>query len=521
MTVEDLLKEKCMQGSKLVAGKSSRHNKVTGVNVMEVPDIINWVKEGELLLTAGYSYRKKPEEFAELIPAFVEKGVACLGIKSHRYFSSIPQCVIDMAERYSFPVIEVSEEVIFSDVVRETIEQLAALEYEMVSGTLAKITELSELILSSVGLQGILVKMAEYVGNPILIQTNEDSMVASEPNYEQAEIDENDCLLQTEKYGFTRISIEGRDYKTFFYNMVHQGEYLARLYIICKNRTITNAEITFVGKTLFLIGMELQNEGIRRKVESKYIDQMLQSWVLGKIENVEHFKMQTVASRVNIQYGSKYNVIVINLNANPREDQKYAIMQRLRKNLTKNQDVFVTDVEERLVFLTPMERKKEYSKMILELCETVFGAEAGVQLCIGKECRDFYNLNDSYQDAVNIAKVAKRFKMTQKSLEYRDVGAYSILYQIPLGKELDDYLSIYVQPLINYDKEHQTNMYETMKAYLDAKGNMKAAAETLFVHYNTIGYRLERIADILKLNIEDYETQFCLNLAIKIYDMYL
>lgn len=504
-----------------MAGVEGIGNHVSGVNVMEVPDIINWVKPGELLITAGYSYRKKPEEFANLIPELAQKGVACLGIKAYRYFNGIPKVIVEKADQCDLPVIELNEGVIFSDVVRETIERLTESEYKTVSGMLAKITELSELILGTGGLRAVLQKLSEYIGNPVIIITESGQVISTEQDYLDVQQDSGDYLICSERQGYTKLSVDGYEKKAFFCNVAPQGEQLARLYVVCKNRGISNTDISLVEKTLFLIGMELLGEGIRQRVEAKYIDQMLQSWVLGKIESAESFKMQASASRVNIRPGCNYIVILVNHTQNVNEEQLHLLIQRFRKNLLTHGDFFVTDIENRIAFIIPEAKRREYSQVALELCEMIFGSDAGVHLCVGKGCTKYYNLSDSYYDALNISRVSKRYKLNGKILEYKDTGAYSILYQIPVGKELDDYLSLYIKPLINYDNEHQTNMYETLKMYLDTKGNTKVTAEKMFVHYNTISYRLERISNILGLPIEDGEIQFCLNLAIKIYDMYL
>lgn len=493
---------------------------MSGVNVMEVPDIVNWVKPGEFLLTAGYSYRKKPEEFATLIPELASKGIACIGIKVHRYFQTIPEAILESAERCGLPVIEVDEKVVFSDAVREIIEQLTESEYEAVSGMLTKITELSELILGAGGLPAVLRRLSEYINNPIVIITEEGQTIASDISYETITVG-RDFSLYSERQGHTQLIHNGEECRAFFFNVIQQGEQLARLYVISQKHNITTADINLVEKTLFLIGMELLSESIRQRVESKYIDQMLQNWVLGKIESAESFKMQAGASHISIRNGMSYVVVIVNHMKNIREEQIRPILQRMRKNLNAYSDFRLTEVEDKLTLILPEEKKKEYLQIALELCETILGPDAGIQLCIGKPSQNYYNLFDSYKDALNISRVAKRYKLQKKILEYRDTGAYSVLYQIPVGKELDDYLTLYIKPLIRYDNEHQTNMYETLKMYLDTNGNTKATAENLFVHYNTISYRLERISNILGLDIGDCEIQFCLNLAIKIYDMYL
>jgi hypothetical protein len=46
--------------------------------------------------------------------------------------------------------------------------------------------------------------------------------------------------------------------------------------------------------------------------------------------------------------------------------------------------------------------------------------------------------------------------------------------------------------LLDYDRRHRSNLVETLRAWLDAFGDVVAAADALFVHQNTFRYRLRR-----------------------------
>lgn len=57
LTVEELLALPSLSGSTLVAGQRGLEKIVRRVNVIEVPDILPWVKPNELLLTTGFPLR--------------------------------------------------------------------------------------------------------------------------------------------------------------------------------------------------------------------------------------------------------------------------------------------------------------------------------------------------------------------------------------------------------------------------------------------------------------------------------
>jgi purine catabolism regulator len=72
--VEPLMK------SSVIAGDRGLDNIVKSVNVMEVPDILEWVHPGELLVTTMYPLRDDVAAIDTLVPRLANKGLAGLAV---------------------------------------------------------------------------------------------------------------------------------------------------------------------------------------------------------------------------------------------------------------------------------------------------------------------------------------------------------------------------------------------------------------------------------------------------------
>jgi len=64
-------------------------------------------------------------------------------------------------------------------------------------------------------------------------------------------------------------------------------------------------------------------------------------------------------------------------------------------------------------------------------------------------------------------------------------------------------------PLLDYPP-----LIDTLEAWLDAEGSRAAVADALFVHRNTVGYRLKRIQEILAADLQDPRVRLRLRTAI-------
>ena len=103
---------------------------------------------------------------------------------------------------------------------------------------------------------------------------------------------------------------------------------------------------------------------------------------------------------------------------------------------------------------------------------------------------------------------------------YNDIGVYSILMPNINDSWIQDFYSRIIIPIKNYDEKYNTELFSTAVQYIESDGKVKETANALFLHKNTIRYRIGKIKELL--NMEDYELSFYeqLSIAIKLYKIY-
>ena len=87
--------------------------------------------------------------------------------------------------------------------------------------------------------------------------------------------------------------------------------------------------------------------------------------------------------------------------------------------------------------------------------------------------------------------------------------------------EIGDYIAEHdlgkfdvIEAIRSYDADHQTDFLITLRAYLDANGNIAQAAKQLHVHGNTIRYRVARLAEDFQIDLENSATRLWLWLRL-------
>ena len=76
-----------------------------------------------------------------------------------------------------------------------------------------------------------------------------------------------------------------------------------------------------------------------------------------------------------------------------------------------------------------------------------------------------------------------------------------------------------MQKLLRYDKENDTELAETLYNYLLFERNVSAASENLYIHRNTMTYRLKKIDSLVKINYEAAEERQYLILSFEMHQI--
>ena len=125
---------------------------------------------------------------------------------------------------------------------------------------------------------------------------------------------------------------------------------------------------------------------------------------------------------------------------------------------------------------------------------------------------------EMYQHAVQAMKLAQRLRLNNL-VEYDSLGVYQLLTQLDDIPAVHQFGQQVIGPLIEYDRKHRSSLVETIAAYFGHHGNISQTAESLFIHRNTLLYRLERIQELTKHDLEQADTRLSLHLALKLWQL--
>ena len=132
---------------------------------------------------------------------------------------------------------------------------------------------------------------------------------------------------------------------------------------------------------------------------------------------------------------------------------------------------------------------------------------------------DISNVSTSYRRAAYATRVAIR--QGKPFARFDDLGMERILYSVEDEALLLEMGKNKLEPLMEYDKKHNADFLQTLTCYLKNNGSVKAVADELFIHKNTIVYRMGKIKELLGCDLEDGQERMAYYLACLIVDTQL
>ena len=105
-------------------------------------------------------------------------------------------------------------------------------------------------------------------------------------------------------------------------------------------------------------------------------------------------------------------------------------------------------------------------------------------------------------------------RLYRQTLE--DYGIYAMFRTVSKTENLSRYLHPALPILSDYDSRNGTQLELTLYTYLKCACSTTETADTLFLHRNSVIYRLHRIEDLCDIDLSDTDTGFRLRLSFAI-----
>lgn len=188
------------------------------------------------------------------------------------------------------------------------------------------------------------------------------------------------------------------------------------------------------------------------------------------------------------------------------EDMKKAALADMQKVLNtcgKQFSFFFQD--KNLVLVCPDCNEQDVRQLLSSFDSIITSRNNDVSITCGisPSKQGYKAISDGYRKAVMALRVASLHG--SKCTGYSDMGIYKLLVHIKDISVLHEIYDETLGVLEEFDNTNGTDYMDTLRCYLENDSSVQEVARIMFVHRNTVNYKLRRIKEILgcELNYED------------------
>lgn len=184
--------------------------------------------------------------------------------------------------------------------------------------------------------------------------------------------------------------------------------------------------------------------------------------------------------------------------------------KRIRIGLVRHENLQLVIINQANPRLLP-----EIRDVIFEVYREVKQTHA-VYMGIGIRVMGLGELHKSYQRAITAMRMA--IYLEQPVIRFEDMGLYKILFSVKDDNILYSYADEILKPLDDFD-ENNHQYTELLKMYIHCNRSLEQTAKELFLHRNTVNYRIQKMKEILDNPLKTVEDLFPFQVALAIRDM--
>ncbi|MEW6622769.1 MAG: PucR family transcriptional regulator ligand-binding domain-containing protein [Bacillota bacterium] len=539
IAVKDALENGPLKRAKLIAGHSGINKEIKFVNIMEVPQVVNWLKGGELLLTSGYVFINDDQVKKKIIYELAKKGVSAFGIKPGQFFQQVPEELVIDANNVGLPLIEIPRDMPYSDIMLPIFENVINEQYAKLKKAEEVHEQLFELLLRGGNIDNIANLMARLIENPVLIVDNFGNFRGKGfPNDDPTNEDISKTVHEYVTKGLQNVQMDftPNKHRRIYINQnntvlsglmisVKAQNYLTGYIIIIELfKQLNEQDMMAIHHGTTITALEFSKERAVFEAEKRLGAEFLEDIIFGNYKDLESIERR--ASFVNFNLHQDKAVFIVNLEEmTPMSRKDKYFTDNLKSDVYRTVHSYLKDISNgflllsksnRLVGLSGIKSWSEFVKGINKLAKTLEKIYSG-SLCfcigVGKMYFKIESVKTSYREAL-IASNLKDY-MKKNVIFYEETGNLKLLFELNNSKILKKFYEDTIMPIIEHDKAFSTDLVATLETYFKNNENIRKTADALYLHKNTVIYRLKKIEELCSISLKDSEDKLNLQLAIK------
>ncbi|MFI7633587.1 PucR family transcriptional regulator ligand-binding domain-containing protein [Nonomuraea sp. NPDC049400] len=526
VSVGEVLGVSTLADARLIAGESGLGRIVQRLNVMEVPDILAWVKPHELLLTTGYPLRNTPQSLGRLVADLDERGLAALAIKLGRYVDELPEEMVEQADRLGFPLILLPNDVGFDDILNQVLTDILNRQAAVLARAEEAHRALVQVVLAGGGLNEVTAEVAQLLDVSVAAVDGSGRVLATAGAAEHVSVLRESIFregppLTAAAAGATEPVSRSEAMSTRSFASVPVlagGHHHGRIVAYSPSGTIRDSDVGILERAATVAALVVTRQEAVNAVESKYRADFLRDVLTGRAGTAE--RVTARARAFGWDLSRPVTVLVAELD--PDGDERSA------------QDRLVACWTAAMRRHDPRGAVAGFSHEVVAVVDAAIDATrvakdaasafadvppATFSTGTSRPSPGAETLPEAYSQALKAARVGRQLHGPGAVAHFDQLGVYRLLSLVNDTEELHSFVRETLGPLASDDDAENADLRRTLQVLLETNLNVAETARRLHFHYNTLRYRIGKLERLLGNFTDDPHLRLNLTLALHVLRM--
>lgn len=526
MLLGDLLKN-TDQSRYRIDSLQSFNKKIQGIIPIENIDELSEVSNPDTLLVCQLSLFKSKQFLSKLSKVISSNIVAAIAVINDSLDEKEYRALIDITKKINCPFIYFDNELSTRKLLSDLTD--AASKYTTSIDNLIRndYMELVQLVIQNQGLKSIINTSSQILGNPLIITDDSFNLLgfssSTEVNdpiwknivdcgycpYEIVQILKGEGFLKQLKTEESPLFLDKGSFSVYIRRLVSEvsinNKIKAYIALLEYHKPLTDIDKHTLKFISSIVAMELAKSDAFERARGEMENELLRDLVKGNIPSES--VCENRAKSLDWKLGKLYETWLISTVETQRiGGEHFGSIQSLITKSIPNSRVSFTSKQ--IIILAIHDDKRMIKKVLDHIAK--YCHKNKLRLGIGRPYSSLMDVAKSYKEAERALLLAEMLERGGTVYYYDNMVVYDMLSCINNKSFFNDRL----HKLIAYDKAQSTDYINTLLKYFECGLNLSKTAEEMYVHRNTIAYRLKKAEEILDCSLENYQSRLQLELSM-------
>lgn len=504
---------------KVIAGQNGLDRQISTVTLLDAPDGPKWLKGEEFVLTSAYIFNNSYEQFETYILALIENKASGLGIKTGRFLSAIPDRILNIATSNRFPIVQIPYNLVWTDIIAPFYKLKYGLKDYRMPVVIKPDMILPLFEASRWDGKRLLLQMTEMFQLPIALYGRDKKLILNNGINGTAELEQAaaDIKIFPDSAEPERVTIDHFICGFFWLPLSYDGE---RQYLSVASEQAK--DIDEIQKLMDLLQNLSSKDNLALTEKSDAYRAFLHKVITSKItsEEIATFEEGRTGSKTDIIYSG---ILILNsTNYLQLYEQFKEALDLYWQKKELNIETYLLDYVEKQQAIvlwevyTPKKLKiNVWARGLMSLINTMFADKLEGQIALSSMTTTLKNIVQTVRQAQKALELGELLWPQQQIYFFPDYHIYDLISKDDMGQiDFEDCI------LLLEDKSTMAfQPIESAEVFIES-GNYKRAAAKLFIHENTLRYRINKINELLNIDLENAIERYQFLTKIKLWKIY-